>query len=75
MKYQRLSDGAERRVLLVFNTILYKPFLIGYRYLPNMNPLCGLAIVSTASRIRAPVLRDFLQRYITYRVFFGISMV
>ena len=40
-----------------------------------MDPLCGLAIVSTASSLRAPVLRDFLQRYVSYRVFFGVSMV
>jgi hypothetical protein len=40
-----------------------------------MDSLCGLAIVSTASSLRAPVLRDFLQRYTSYRVFFGVSMV
>lgn len=45
------------------------------RYLVNLSPLCGLAIIATAPRYQAPVLRAFLQRYLVKRVFFGVSMV
>ena len=51
------------------------PILEVPSYVANMDSLCGLVIVSTASSLRAPVLRNFLQRYISYRVFLGVSMV
>lgn len=44
-------------------------------YIADMTPLCTLAVVASASRLHAPVLRDYLQRHISYRVFFGVSMV
>ena len=45
------------------------------RYIANISPLCALAIVSTAARLRAPTLRDYFQRYLSNRVYFGVSMV
>lgn len=46
-----------------------------YSYITDMTPLCTLAIIASASRFQAPILRDFLQRYMSYRVFFGVSIV
>ena len=45
------------------------------RYICDMSSMCGLALVSTLPQYQAPVLRDFMQRYISYRPFFGVSMV
>ncbi|KAL8723308.1 MAG: hypothetical protein Q9225_000360 [Loekoesia sp. 1 TL-2023] len=54
-----LETGAERRVI----------------YVSNMSSACALALVSTTPRYQAPVLRDFMQRYIFHRVFLGVSML
>ena len=40
-----------------------------------MSAMCALAIASTSPRYQAPTLREFLQRYVSNRVFFGVSMV
>ncbi|SLM40775.1 hypothetical protein LPUS_11624 [Lasallia pustulata] len=55
----RLTDeaNAERRVI----------------YISNLTPMCALAIAATSSSTQRPVIRDFLQRYISYRVYFGVS--
>ena len=45
------------------------------RYIANISPLCAMAIISTAARLRAPTLRDYFQRYLSNRVYFGVSMV
>lgn len=44
-------------------------------YIADMTPLCALAIIASGSRPHAPILRDWLQRYISHRVFFGVFMV
>lgn len=44
-------------------------------YLADMSPECALAIALTTSRTQIPVMRDFLERYVSGRVFFGVSMV
>ncbi len=46
-----------------------------YSYIADMTPLCALAVVASASRLHAPILREYLQRYISHRVFFGVSIV
>ena len=43
-------------------------------YLPDLTPTTALALVSGTAGARAPALRDFLQRYVTGRVFFGVSV-
>ncbi|KAI9875145.1 MAG: hypothetical protein M1830_008824 [Pleopsidium flavum] len=58
MMEKRQDNGAERRTI----------------YIADMTPLCTLAVVASASRLHAPVLRDYLQRHISYRVFFRVSM-
>jgi len=40
-----------------------------------MTPLCALAVIASASTTYAPILREYLQRHISYRVFFRISIV
>jgi hypothetical protein len=40
-----------------------------------MTPLYCLAVILTVPRYQAPSLREFLERYLTYRVFCGISVV
>ncbi|KAL2047058.1 hypothetical protein N7G274_001077 [Stereocaulon virgatum] len=59
-KQQRsqLADGAERRILCI----------------SDLSPLCGLALIATAPRYQAPILRDYLQRYIRKCVFFGVQI-
>ena len=44
-------------------------------YVADMSPECALAIALTTSRTQIPVMRDFLERYVSGRVFFGVSMV
>ncbi|MCJ1483151.1 hypothetical protein MMC06_003317 [Schaereria dolodes] len=39
-----------------------------------MTSTYALAIASSASELQAPLLREFLQRYVSYRVFFNVSM-
>ena len=38
-----------------------------------MTRKCCLALISGASRVQAPILRDFLERYLSYRSFIGVS--
>ena len=44
-------------------------------YITDMTPLCTLAIIASVASVQAPVLRDFLQCYMSCRVFFGVSIV
>lgn len=46
-----------------------------WSYIANMSQLAGLALASSSSRKQAPILRSFLQRYVTHRVYFGVLMV
>ena len=69
-----MADGAERR-LLSDSPFTAKTKSLWTRYIANLTPLCAVAIIATCARVRAPTFRDFLQRYICHRVFFGVSMV
>ena len=44
-------------------------------YVADMSPLAGLALAASSSRLQAPIIRDFLQRYISHRVYFGVATV
>ncbi|KAI9878373.1 MAG: hypothetical protein M1830_001078 [Pleopsidium flavum] len=54
---ERLPLGAERRTI----------------YITDLTPLCALAVAVTVSETHVVALRNFLQRYVSYRVYFGIS--
>lgn len=69
------ENKAERRVMCDSRSSPYKDLLIRVaRYFPNITRLGVLAMVLTVSVLQGPMLRDFLQRYLSYRVFFGVSM-
>ncbi len=59
-----IITGAEWRLVLTVR-----------RYTANITPICALALAATVPRLQAPVLRDFLERYVASRVFFGVSIV
>lgn len=48
---------------------------INTRYITDMSPDCGLVIALTTPRLQIPVMRDFLERYVSGRVYFGAVMV
>ena len=67
---QKVPKGVLCRIFVLGGTQLSDP-----SYISDLSAICGLALISTTPRYQAPVLRDFLQRYITCRVFLGVSMV
>src|SRR5450755_1315951 len=47
----------------------------GTSFINDLSPLCALALVVTVAPRYVICLRDFLNRYIANRVFFGLSLV
>lgn len=44
-------------------------------YIQDLSPSCAACLILAVSRRYAVFLRDFLSRYMTNRVYFGVLMV
>lgn len=44
-------------------------------YIQDLSPSCAAGLILAVSRRYAVFLRDFLSRYMTNRVYFGVTMV
>ena len=45
------------------------------RYISNLSPECALALAATVNSVSAPLLRNFLNRHLSFKVFFDVSIV